>query len=56
MFGSDCKNKDTLHEDLRTFMLMSCRLHEKCQKCGKARQATETRDNVDVILGPTDAK
>jgi hypothetical protein len=37
MFGSDWKNKDTLHEDVGTFMLMSFRLHEK--KCGTARQA-----------------
>ena len=56
MFGSDWKNKDTLHEDLGTFMLMSCRLREKYQKCGSARQATETRDDVDIIWGHTDTQ
>jgi len=52
MFGSEWKNKDTLHEDLGTFMLMSCLLREK--KCGTARHVTEVRDNVDIIWGHTD--
>jgi len=56
MFGLDWKNKDTLHEDLGTFMLTSCRLREKNQKCGTARQATETRGNVDIMWCHTHTK
>jgi hypothetical protein len=35
-------------------MLMPCLLREK--KCGTARQATEARDNVDIIWVHTDTK
>ena len=54
MFGSDWINKDSLHEDLATFMFIAFRLRVKY--CGKATQATEARDSVDIIWGYTDTK